>query len=140
MNSGMIARLWDKIFGKRNSITPPALAHIVGPAIASLSPSRLHTAGLPPSVRIGCEEKLARRGALCPACRDPVTSVADRPSWFALVQAHVTAVQANDTAVRLFREGRLDSAIAALRCGLAANPHYATGYSNLGFLYLGACR
>ena len=53
-----------------------------------------------------------------------------------MLQAHVTAVQANDTAVRLFRAGRLDDAIAELRRGLAANPYYATGYSNLGFLYL----
>jgi tetratricopeptide (TPR) repeat protein len=63
-------------------------------------------------------------------------SLVDDPTWFTVLQAHVTAVQANDTAVRLFREGQLDAAIAELRRGLEANPHYATGYSNLGFLYL----
>jgi tetratricopeptide (TPR) repeat protein len=61
---------------------------------------------------------------------------ADHPEWFVVLQAHVTAVQSNDRAVRLFREGRLDDAIAELRRALAVNPHYATGYSNLGFLYL----
>jgi tetratricopeptide (TPR) repeat protein len=62
--------------------------------------------------------------------------LADDAAWFTILQAHVTAVQANDTAVRLCREGQLDEAIAALQGGLAANSPYATGYSNLGFLYL----
>jgi hypothetical protein len=136
MTSRKLARLWNKIFGKKKPITPPALACIVWPAMAPQSPSPLHTAGRPTPAGLACGAKFIPCGALCPACRDPVTSVADAPPWFALVQAHVTAVQANDTAVRLFREGCLDSAIAVLRCGLAANPHYATGYSNLGFLYL----
>jgi tetratricopeptide (TPR) repeat protein len=63
-------------------------------------------------------------------------SLADAPTWFTVLQAHVTAVHANNTAVQLFREGQLNAAIAELRRGLEANPHYATGYSNLGFLYL----
>src|SRR4029453_10417821 len=54
----------------------------------------------------------------------------------AICRAIAPRFQANDTAVQLFRAGRLDDAIAELRRGLAANPHYATGYSNLGFLYL----
>jgi outer membrane receptor for monomeric catechols len=41
-----------------------------------------------------------------------------------------------DSEMRLFREGRLDDAIAELRRGLEVNPQHATGYSNLGFLYL----
>jgi len=53
-----------------------------------------------------------------------------------MLRAHVRAVLANDRAVRLFREGRLGEAIAMLQRGLEANPPYATGYSNLGFLYL----
>jgi hypothetical protein len=61
---------------------------------------------------------------------------AEPPEWFADLQAHVTAVHANDTAVRLFRAGRLDQAIVELRRGLETAPLYATGYSNLGFLYL----
>jgi TPR repeat len=66
----------------------------------------------------------------------PDTYSAEFPEWFAGLQAHVTAVHANDTAVRLFREGRLDEAITELRRGLETSPPYATGYSNLGFLYL----
>jgi len=61
---------------------------------------------------------------------------ADSPNWFALVQAHVTAVQANDRAVRLFRAGELDEAIAELSDSLEVYAQYATGHSNLGFLYL----
>ena len=61
---------------------------------------------------------------------------ADSPDWFALVQAHVNAVQANDRAVRLFREGELDEAIVELCSSLEVYPQYATGHSNLGFLYL----
>jgi tetratricopeptide (TPR) repeat protein len=61
---------------------------------------------------------------------------ADSPDWFALVQAHVNAVQANDRAVRLFRAGELDKAIDELRDSLEGYPQYATGHSNLGFLYL----
>jgi hypothetical protein len=128
--------LWQRMFGKKNSITPPAVTCIPGPAMASQSPSPRLTDGLPTHACLACAEKFPPLGALCPACRDPVTSVTDAPEWFAVVQAHVTAVHANDTAVRLFREGQLDAAIAELRRGLAANPHYATGYSNLGFLYL----
>jgi tetratricopeptide (TPR) repeat protein len=62
--------------------------------------------------------------------------MADGPEWLTVLQAHVTVVQRNDSAVQLFREGRLDEAIAELRRGVEANPQYATGYSNLGFLYL----
>jgi tetratricopeptide (TPR) repeat protein len=36
----------------------------------------------------------------------------------------------------LFREGQLDDAIVELQWSLTVNPYYATGYSNLGFLYL----
>jgi tetratricopeptide (TPR) repeat protein len=38
--------------------------------------------------------------------------------------------------MRLFREDRLDDVIPELRRGLEGNPQHATGYSNLGFLYL----
>jgi tetratricopeptide (TPR) repeat protein len=76
------------------------------------------------------------RAAASPARGPSETYLGDVPEWLALVQAHVAAVQANDTAVRLFREGRLDDAIAALQLGLEVNPQHATGYSNLGFLYL----
>src|SRR5262245_38438875 len=66
----------------------------------------------------------------------PDTRSAELPEWFAGLQAHVTAVHANDTAVRLCREGRLDEAIAELPSGFETSLPYATGYSNLGFVYL----
>jgi tetratricopeptide (TPR) repeat protein len=61
---------------------------------------------------------------------------ADGPQWFKVLQAHVIAVQSNDRAVWLFREGRLDDAIVELQRGLEVSPQYATGHSNLGFLHL----
>ena len=67
--------------------------------------------GWPSHACLACAEKFDPLRDICPTCRDAVTSVADAPEWFAAVQAHVTAVHANDTAVRLFREGRLESAI-----------------------------
>lgn len=76
--------------------------------------------------------------ASCPACSHADTSMTEDPEWFIFLQAHVTTLHANDIAVQLFRDGRLDEAIAELRRGLEVNPQYATGYSNLGFLYL--CR
>jgi tetratricopeptide (TPR) repeat protein len=60
----------------------------------------------------------------------------EAPEWFAALQAHVTALQSNERAVQWFRQGRLNEAIGELRRGVEANPQYATGYSNLGFLYL----
>jgi tetratricopeptide (TPR) repeat protein len=104
---------------------------------AQASAPRL-TEELPNRAGVVYEGELAPTGTLGPVGCDAVLSVTDAPEWFARVQAHVMAVHANDTAVRLFRAGRLDAAIGALRRGLEANPHYATGYSNLGFLYL--CR
>jgi len=68
--------------------------------------------------------------------RHGTAEVHGEPAWFQMLRAHVRAVLANDRAVRLFREGRLGEAIATLQRGLEANPPYATGYSNLGFLYL----
>jgi tetratricopeptide (TPR) repeat protein len=83
-----------------------------------------------------CQETLSPVGALYPACSGLDTTLANAPEWFTALQAHVNAVEANDTAVRLFRAGQLEAAIVELQRGLDANPHYATGYSNLGFLYL----
>jgi hypothetical protein len=128
--------LWHRMFGRKASIPPPAVACIPRPAMASQSPAPQLTSGSLIHTGLAWQEKFDSLRALCPARRDHVTSVADVPECFAVVQAHVTAVQANDTAVRLFREGRLAEAIAELRRGLEANPYYATGYSNLGFLYL----
>jgi tetratricopeptide (TPR) repeat protein len=128
--------LWNRIFGKKDPTEQPAVACAPRPVIAGLSPSAQHTGGSSTHACHICGGKFNLLGALCPNCGDSGTSLVDAPEWFAVLQAHVTAIQANDTAVRLFREGRLDAAIAELRRGLKANPHYATGYSNLGFLYL----
>lgn len=128
--------LWNKMFGKKVFIAPPAAGQAALPAMVGQPPPSLPARGSPTHACLACQGKFDPRRTLCPACRDPDTSLADAPEWFARLQAHVTAVQANDTAVQLFRAGRLDDAIAELRRGLAAEPHYATGSSNLGFLYL----
>ena len=127
--------LWNGMFGKKDSTAPSAVASAPGPAVAGQLSPRL-TGGTPNPACFACREQFNPLGALCPTCRDPDMSLVDDPTWFTALQAHVTVVQANDTAVRLFRDGKLDDAIAELRRGLEANPHYATGYSNLGFLYL----
>jgi hypothetical protein len=128
--------LWHRIFGKKGLTEQPAVARAPKPAIAGLSPSAQHAGASSTHARHICGGKVNLLGALCPVCGDPGASLVDAPEWFAVLQAHVTAVRANDTAVRLFRGGRLDAAIAELRRGLEVDPHYATGYSNLGFLYL----
>jgi TPR repeat len=127
--------LWNGMFGKKDSTAPSAVASAPGPAVAGQLSPRL-TGGTPNPACFACREQFNPLGTLCPTCRDPDMSLVDDPTWFTALQAHVTVVQANDTAVRLFRDGKLDDAIAELRRGLEANPHYATGYSNLGFLYL----
>jgi hypothetical protein len=129
-------RFWDKIFGKR-SPTEPSSAARAGQHAAPTSTSRPSPAHRPPArACLACRGAFDRLLTSCPRCGHDETMRADSPEWFVVLQAHVTAVQANDTAVRLFREGRLDTAIVELQRGLEANPSYATGYSNLGFLYL----
>ena len=128
--------LWSRIFGQKASIGQPAPARTPQPARSGQPWSPLPTCGVPTNACLACRRKFNPLQAYCPACHSSETRLADGPEWFATLQAHVTAVQANDTAVRLFREGRLDDAIAELQRGLSANPQYATGYSNLGFLYL----
>jgi tetratricopeptide (TPR) repeat protein len=128
--------LWSRLFGKKDSIEVLTTAR--SPRLARLrqSPSQLPTRGSPRHACFACRGKHNVPWANCPACGNADSSVPEDPEWFAFLQAHVAAVQANDTAVRLFRDGRLDDAIAELRRGLDSNPQYATGYSNLGFLYL----
>ena len=127
---------WSRMLGKKKSIAEPELARIPRPARPGQSPSPLPVHGLPGHACLARRGKLNALWASCPACSHSKTGPSDVPEWFAMLQAHVTAVQANDTAVRLFREDQLDDAIAELRRGLEGNPQHATGYSNLGFLYL----
>ena len=127
---------WSRMFGKKNSLARPAIGCVPRPARPGQPPSPLPARGSPGHACLACRGNLNVLGAPCPVYSHSETSLGDAPKWFAMVQAHVTAVQANDTAVRLFREGRLDDAIAELRRGLEVDPQHATGYSNLGFLYL----
>jgi TPR repeat len=125
--------LWHRMFGRKRSGPQRGVVRTRGSAMTGqFSPPQLTRH----SPTHACREEIPPGEALCPVCCNPDTGRADAPEWFAVLQAHVTAVQANDMAVRLFREGRLDAAIAELRRGLEANPRYATGHSNLGFLYL----
>jgi tetratricopeptide (TPR) repeat protein len=108
------------------------------PARSRQSSLGLPTRGSPRHACLAGRQMHNDSWASCPACSHTDPSMTEDPEWFVLLQAHVTAVHANDTAVQLFRDGRLDEAIAELRRGLEVNPQYATGYSNLGFLHL--CR
>jgi tetratricopeptide (TPR) repeat protein len=133
MTGAKMVSLWHAIFGEPRSNTPSAGACTPRPPIAGSATSPHVTGGSPTEAR---RRKLSLFRASYPACLHVDTSLAQLPKWFTALQAHVHAVQANNTAVRLFREGRLEAAITELQRGLEANPYYATGYSNLGFLYM----
>jgi hypothetical protein len=127
---------WRKIFGKQNFANQATTACASRSATATPSSSPPPVRGAPAKACLTCQRKFSALLVICPTCGSAETMTADGPEWFEILQAHVTAVQCNDRAVQWFREGRLDEAIAELRCGLEASPQYATGYSNLGFLYL----
>jgi hypothetical protein len=127
---------WRKFFGKKHLSGRSSAPRASLPATAMRSSLLPGTTGSPTKACLACQRKFDALLTICPRCGSPEAMPADDPEWLTLLQAHVTAVQANDTAVRLFREGRLDEAIGELQRGLAAHPQYATGYSNLGFLYL----
>src|SRR5687767_394866 len=120
--------LWHKIFGISGSavgsatITPPTSRPLRRGSSMNgcFSSERKGNAVSTDHSRHDCPEALPAHG----------------PQWFQVLQAHVVAVQSNDRAVRFFRKGRLDDAIAELRRGLEISPQYATGHSNLGFLHL----
>jgi tetratricopeptide (TPR) repeat protein len=127
--------LWSRIFGKKTS-APRSTALRVSPPATAAAVSSPPARGSPTKACFVCKRTFNALLAICPTCGSAETRMADSPEWLGVLQAHVTVVQRNDSAVQLFREGRLDEAIAELRRGVEANPHYATGYSNLGFLYL----
>ena len=133
--SADIISLWSRIFGNK-PVMPLATACAPQPAKSEQSPRSLPTPDSPSHSSLALQGQFTMLWEARAAPSSSETSQADTPEWFAVLQAHVAAVRANDTAVRLFREGQLDDAIAELRCGLSVNPHYATGYSNLGFLYV----
>jgi hypothetical protein len=91
--------LWSRIFGQKASIGQPAAAHTPQPARSGQPWSPLPTRGVPTNACLACRRKLNPLQASCPACHSSETRLADGPEWFAILQAHVTAVQANDTAV-----------------------------------------
>jgi Tetratricopeptide repeat len=127
---------WRKFFGKKHLSGRSSAPRSSLPATAMRSSLSPGTTGSPTKACLACQRKFDALLTICPPCGSPEAMAADAPEWLMLLQAHVTAVQSNDTAVRLFREGRLDEAIGELHRGLEANPPYATGYSDLGFLYL----
>jgi TPR repeat len=118
-------RFWRNIFGRHAS---------PGHETATASPPL--TGGSPRIACLACRRTFDAPLATCPTCGSYQAIPEEPPQWFAALQAHVTALQSNQRAVQLFRQGRLTDAIAELRRGVEANPQYATGYSNLGFLYL----
>lgn len=127
---------WRKILGTRSS-TNQSSATRAQPdveATSALPPPPACVA--PTNVCLACRWTYDELSTSCPRCGNAETVLAASPEWFVVLQAHVAAVLCNDRAVRLFRAGRLDAAIAELQRGLKANPQYATGHSNLGFLYL----
>jgi hypothetical protein len=129
-------RLWSRIFRNNNPIVQPAVACTPRPAGSGQCPPPQPAAG---SSRYACpphRENLPALAAPHPASSHSTTHLGDAPEWFTTLQAHVTAIHANDTAVRLFREGQIDAAIAELLRGLEVDPQHAKGYSNLEFLYL----
>jgi hypothetical protein len=128
--------LWIRLFDRKDGIGQPTVGRTPRPVSSRQSSSPAPMRGSPSTICPSCRRTFNALWVGCPRCSSNETSLTDGPEWFAVLQTHVTAVQANDTAVQLFREGQLDDAIVALRRGLEANPHYATGYSNLGFLYL----
>src|SRR5262245_44907204 len=127
MTGAKMVSLWNKLFGKKHSHTSSAVARVPRPAIAGDTLSPRLPGGSPMDA---CRGQLNLLRAPYPAYRHLDPPLAHAPQWFTLLQAHIRAVHANDTAVRLFREGRLEAAITELQRGLEANPHYATGYSN----------
>jgi hypothetical protein len=127
---------WRKIFGKKHRGGQASAPDARPRTTAMPASSSLPAWGSPAKACLACRRRFNALLAICPTCGKGETTIADGPEWWLIVQAHVTTVQSNDRAVRLFRAGRLDDAIAELRRGLAVNSQYATGHSNLGFLYL----
>jgi tetratricopeptide (TPR) repeat protein len=129
-------RLWSRMFRNNNPIAQPAVACALRPARSGECPAPLRAEGSPSHTCLPHRENFPTLAAPYPASSHSTTRLGDAPEWFAMLRAHVTAIHANDTAVRLFREGQIDAAIAELRRGLEVNPQHPTGYSNLRFLYL----
>jgi tetratricopeptide (TPR) repeat protein len=127
---------WRKMFGKRPSGGQSSVPTARQSTVAEPASSPLPARGFPTKACLACRRQFNALLAICPTCGSDQATIADGPEWLMIVQGHITTVQANDRAVRLFREGRLDDAIAELRRGLEVNSQYATGHSNLGFLYL----
>jgi len=127
-------RFWRTIFGRHASPGDATARGAPQPVTTTASPPP--ASGLPPQACLACRRTFDVPSASCPTCGSGHATPEEAPEWFTALQAHLTALQANERAVQLFRRGRLNEAIAELQRGVEANPEYATGYSNLGFLYL----
>jgi tetratricopeptide (TPR) repeat protein len=127
---------WRKILGERSPANQPSDTR-AGPDVAAASALPSPTTRVAPAnTCLACRRAFDELSTCCPRCGSTGTVAADSPEWFVALQAHVAAVLSNDRAVQLFRAGDLAAAVAELQNGLKANPQYATGHSNLGFLYL----
>ena len=127
---------WRRILGKRSSTDRPSATRARPDVVATSASPSPPTCRAPANAYLACRRTFDQLLTCCPRCGNAETVPADSPEWFVALQAHVAAVLSNDRAVQLFRAGRLAAAIAELQRGLRANPQYATGHSNLGFLYL----
>ena len=127
---------WRKVLGKRSPTHQPSAAWAGPDAAATPVLPSPPTREAHANTCLACRRVFDGLSTCCPRCGNAETVPADGPEWFVALQAHVTAVLSNDRAVRFFRAGDLAAAVAELQSGLKANPQYATGHSNLGFLYL----
>jgi tetratricopeptide (TPR) repeat protein len=127
---------WCKIFGKSASASESKATRLAGRATTPPATSPPLKRGSPMNVGLACRRNVGALLTSCPVCASAETLSDNGPQWFKVLQGHVIAVQSNDRAVWLFREGRLDDAIVELQRGLEVRPQYATGHSNLGFLHL----
>lgn len=111
-------RFWHNIFGRHASPGDATTRGASQPATATVSP--LQATGSPRIACLACRQTFDAPLASCPACGSSQAMPEEVPEWFAALQAHVTALHANERAVQLFRQGRLNEAITELRRGRAS--------------------
>ena len=136
MSGGKMLSLWNKMFAEKNPVTPPAIAYTPGPAMPAQSPMPQLTRGSPTRPCLACEKSYIHSKHSAPPAVIPTRAWLMPRSglqcWRRMSPPFTPMTQQCDCS----EKGGLDDAITELRRGLEANPHYATGFSNLGFLYL----